>query len=543
MAAQYRASLKASTRRSRNKRRNKLAAQGEPDYLVCTPDDHRYADLVRTGIAMKRRWLAETGRATRALNLPNIESFLCALTNEPDGRAGAVAAALTLDGRPIAVEIGFVWAPPVLLLAGVVSTGNLRDFSPGKVQLENAICWCIENGITHYDLLGDPATYKSDWSNGAEAVVSWRAAPTLKGRMYLGLWHDRLLPAAKASLDALPPALKQRIIPIAERQAVPRGMAGLAGVGTAMYRSDNSTGGGEPMLIPLDRPARRPGPMNAVSAVLVRAGNGIRIARRRANGAPGEEGAARSASGDSDRKAAYLGNAGMAFLIRIAGAGLGFGLQVLLARTLALTDYGLYVTFWTWLFVAGQVSTFGFNDSVLRFLPRYAGRRRHGDAAGFLRAGYRTVIAGSLAVALAGLAGAAVLAAVPALREAAGDRLVLLALLFAGIPVPGDGALSGGHRPRLGLVRAGHRARLCPASPRHGGNRRRRRSRRHGVGCSRRARHRDCRHRPSCAWPGGGPPSSPGSAIRHRPDAAERRRPAVAGCAPARACGCAQPCR
>ena len=50
--------------------------------------------------------------------------------------------------------------------------------------------------------------------------------------------------------------------------------------------------------------------------------------------------------------AAYLGNAGIAFVIRIVGAAIAFGLQVLLARLLSLNDYGLYVTFWTWLFVA-----------------------------------------------------------------------------------------------------------------------------------------------------------------------------------------------
>ncbi len=177
------------------------------------------------------------------------------------------------------------------------------------------------------------------------------------------------------------------------------------------------------------------GPAAALAALPLPAKIRDRLARDRHPSAGSQAGGGAGTSGERARRATYLGNAGLAFLVRMAGAGLGFGLQVMLARTLTLTDYGLYVTFWTWLFVAGQVSTFGFNDSVLRFLPRYAGRRRHADAAGFLRTGYLTVVAGSLAVAALGLAGAAVLASFPALREVAGDRLVLLALLFAGIPV------------------------------------------------------------------------------------------------------------
>jgi len=138
---------------------------------------------------------------------------------------------------------------------------------------------------------------------------------------------------------------------------------------------------------------------------------------------------------DTARKAAYMGNAGMAFLIRMAGAGLGFGLQVLLARMLALSDYGLYVTFWTWLFVAGQISTLGFNDAVLRFLPRYTARARNADAAGFLRTGWHTVVIGSLGIAITGLAAAAILSAMPATVGIAGDHWILVALLFAGIPI------------------------------------------------------------------------------------------------------------
>ncbi len=219
----YRSKLKSSTRRARNKRRNKLATLGKLTYVVRVAGEAGYTDLIRQGLTMKRRWLNETGRATRALNLPNVTEFLAALTNEPNGESGAIAAALMLDGKPVAVEIGFLWHRRCYSWLGSFEW-DLRDYSPGKVQLEEAIGWCIGADVTDYDLLGDPTTYKSDWSNGTDRLYSWRAAPTLRGRAYLSVWNDRLLPAMKQALAATPPGLRARLIPLAERRSAPTGM-------------------------------------------------------------------------------------------------------------------------------------------------------------------------------------------------------------------------------------------------------------------------------------------------------------------------------
>jgi len=127
----------------------------------------------------------------------------------------------------------------------------------------------------------------------------------------------------------------------------------------------------------------------------------------------------------------FLGNAGLAFVIRMGGAGIGFALQVLLARLLPLDDYGLYVTFWTWLILAGQIAALGFNDSVIRFLPRYLERSRIHDARGYLKTGFFFVVLGSAAIAALGLA---IVWALPAIYPQGDPRWVLLILFFIGIP-------------------------------------------------------------------------------------------------------------
>lgn len=214
----YRAGLKSKTRRHRNKRRNKLAALGQLDYRVHFGSTREYRELVSAGIAMKRDWLEQTGRATRALNLPHVPEFLGALSNNAAGDNGAVVGALMLDGRPIAIEIGFLYHRRFYSYLGSFDWA-MRDYSPGKIQLEEALKWCFDHNVVVYDLLGAPATYKSDWCNATEELVVYRMAKTALGRAYLNGWCDNLRPFLKRSFERVPLRLRARLIPFIERNS------------------------------------------------------------------------------------------------------------------------------------------------------------------------------------------------------------------------------------------------------------------------------------------------------------------------------------
>lgn len=213
----YRAGLKSTTRRSRNKRRNKLAALGSLGYQVHFGGTSEYAELVRIGIAMKRVWLEETGRPTQALNRPRVPEFLASLSNNAAGDNGAVAAALTLDGRPVAIEIGFLYHRRFYSYLGAFDWA-LRGYSPGKVQLEEALKWCLERGIEVYDLLGDASSYKSDWCNLTTPLTTYRAANTIYGHAYLSVWRDNLRPALKRAFEQMPLGLRSRLAPLVEKR-------------------------------------------------------------------------------------------------------------------------------------------------------------------------------------------------------------------------------------------------------------------------------------------------------------------------------------
>ncbi len=99
-----------------------------------------------------------------------------------------------------------------------------------------------------------------------------------------------------------------------------------------------------------------------------------------------------------------LADAATALVVRIMAAVLAYGVQVFLARSLALDDYGVYVTLWTWLIIANHMATFGFSESSLRFIPRYCERKQHHWALGFIKTGYLFSTIGAATVGIAGLA-------------------------------------------------------------------------------------------------------------------------------------------
>lgn len=116
--------------------------------------------------------------------------------------------------------------------------------------------------------------------------------------------------------------------------------------------------------------------------------------------------------------------------VRIAAAFVGLGLQILLARLMALEDYGIYVILWTWVSVVGQIGVLGFYDSAARFIPRYGRRESHDHLAGYLATGFRAVITGSGLLAAAALVFLFVL---PGLVDPA--FLLPLGVLALGFPV------------------------------------------------------------------------------------------------------------
>jgi len=76
--------------------------------------------------------------------------------------------------------------------------------------------------------------------------------------------------------------------------------------------------------------------------------------------------------------------AGTIFIIRVLSAGLAYFSQVLLARWMGGSDYGVYVYVWTWVLLLGSMMDFGISASAQKIIPEYRTRGEHALLRGFL---------------------------------------------------------------------------------------------------------------------------------------------------------------
>jgi O-antigen/teichoic acid export membrane protein len=76
--------------------------------------------------------------------------------------------------------------------------------------------------------------------------------------------------------------------------------------------------------------------------------------------------------------------AGTIFIIRVLSAALAYFSQVLLARWMGGSDYGVYVYVWTWVLLLGSMMDFGVSASAQKIIPEYRTRGEHALLRGFL---------------------------------------------------------------------------------------------------------------------------------------------------------------
>src|SRR6202789_20034 len=76
--------------------------------------------------------------------------------------------------------------------------------------------------------------------------------------------------------------------------------------------------------------------------------------------------------------------AGTIFIIRVISAALAYLSQILLARWMGGSDYGVYVYVWTWVLLLGSMMDFGISVSAQKIIPEYRAAGEHALLRGFL---------------------------------------------------------------------------------------------------------------------------------------------------------------
>src|SRR3979490_930881 len=93
----------------------------------------------------------------------------------------------------------------------------------------------------------------------------------------------------------------------------------------------------------------------------------------------------RSMLGGSSEASVTKRLAGTIFLIRVVSAALAYLSQILLARWMGGSDYGVYVYVWTWVLLLGSMMDFGVSASAQKIIPEYRAGGEPELLRGFLR--------------------------------------------------------------------------------------------------------------------------------------------------------------
>jgi O-antigen/teichoic acid export membrane protein len=155
--------------------------------------------------------------------------------------------------------------------------------------------------------------------------------------------------------------------------------------------------------------------------------------------------------GDSDASVTRR-LAGAILVIRVVSAALAYLAQILLARWMGGSDYGVYVYVWTWVLLLGSMLDFGMAPSAQKIIPEYRTSGDHALLRGFLSGSrWMALIVSALVAAL--------LAAVVALLSSRIDADTVVPLYIGCITLPAfvvantqDGIARSHDWMRLGLM-------------------------------------------------------------------------------------------
>jgi O-antigen/teichoic acid export membrane protein len=119
-----------------------------------------------------------------------------------------------------------------------------------------------------------------------------------------------------------------------------------------------------------------------------------------------------------------------AFAIYIAGAGLTYCSQILIARIVGVQSFGIYAYVFAWMTVLAYFSALGFDVALLRFVPAYQGQQAWALLRGVIRYAERRAALVGICILLIGIA------VIPILRGSSSPELTNTFLVgFVLVPV------------------------------------------------------------------------------------------------------------
>lgn len=211
----YLSTRNAKTRKNMRNTKNRLARGGTLDHRIMS-EPAEISELITRTHSGRERWLAAQGLTSRAFRDQSFGEFAAAVGGGKGGLS-VMAMSLTLDGRPIADQWGFVHNGRYYAYAATWAAEH-EEASPGKLHLEQVIRSCHERGIAVADFLMPAVPYKFTWTDDAVAVADYALPLSLGARLRFSLWSARVRPFLKRTAMKLPAGTRRRLAKVLLRR-------------------------------------------------------------------------------------------------------------------------------------------------------------------------------------------------------------------------------------------------------------------------------------------------------------------------------------
>jgi CelD/BcsL family acetyltransferase involved in cellulose biosynthesis len=203
----------AKDRKNRRRHRKRLSELGPVAFRWLEPSAEAGA-LAHLAVLLKRDWLKQRGRISKAFTDRRIEAFLeSALSGDNAGLDGRVGV-ITVAEKPAALLVGFLNKG---YYAGFLTAYDAayERHGPGSLLFEDAIAAAIGEGLSCIDLLAPADSYKSDWTGAWVEIEDLCLPLTIAGRIYTRVVQARLRQGLKTGIEALPPRVRRAILIVA----------------------------------------------------------------------------------------------------------------------------------------------------------------------------------------------------------------------------------------------------------------------------------------------------------------------------------------
>lgn len=219
----WRARQSRTTRRNRARRLKRLEAAGAVRFsferagaMGCEHAVERLNAL----FAMKRDWAESRHIISRTIHAPSFETIVSALVTG-DSRLDARLSVLELDGKAIAIELGFVVGRTYISYLGAYDP-RFEVYSPGMLQLERTLEACFGEGLEAFDLQPPADAYKLGLASQAVPVASYSIAMTGLGRLHTALAAVDPVGLAKGAIHLMPDGCRRMVFSAARFMRRPR---------------------------------------------------------------------------------------------------------------------------------------------------------------------------------------------------------------------------------------------------------------------------------------------------------------------------------